>query len=147
MRMHLLVILGMFLSVAADGQDDIVKVELKKLDGTWVVESILRDPREKYPDEGKGIQCVIQEGKVVAELSGKDKPWPGGLAIKIYTAKTPRAMDLQPEGGKDAILAIYELKGDTLRVCWGPLGKPRPTEFASKPGSGHSLVVLKREKP
>jgi uncharacterized protein (TIGR03067 family) len=149
--MYLLVILGMVLSVAADGPDDAAdaaaKVELTKLDGTWVVESILRDPREKYPDEGKGIQCVIKEGKVLAKAPGKDQPSPGGLAIKIHPAKTPKAMDLQSEGGKDVILAIYELEGDILRVCWGPLEKPRPTEFASKPGSGHSLVVLKREKP
>jgi hypothetical protein len=55
-------------------------------------------------------------------------------------------MDLQPQGEKGGILAVYELKGDTLRVCWAPLEKPRPTEFASKPGSGYSLVELKREK-
>jgi len=147
MKMQFLVILAVALSVFADGPDDAGKLELKTLDGTWVVEAIVRDPREKNPDEGKGIRCVIKEGKVAAKLPGENKPLPGCLTLKVDATKTPKAMDIQPEGDNAAILAIYELQGDTLRVCWAPLEKPRPTEFASKPGSGHSLIVLKREKP
>ena len=46
------------------------------------------------------------------------------------------------------MLAIYQLSGDTLRICWAPLEKrERPTEFASKAGTGHSLLVLRRENP
>ena len=119
--------------------------EHKKLDGTWVVESVLPDPREKDPDVGKGIRCTIDGAKVVARLPGEQTP-SGRLTIKIDPAGNPKTMDMQPEGEKATILAIYELKGDNLRVCWGPLGKERPTEFAPKPGSGCGLVVLKREK-
>ena len=43
-------------------------------------------------------------------------------------------------------LGIYELDGDTYKFCLAPAGKPRPTEFTSKEGSGHSLGVSKREK-
>src|SRR5205823_12954590 len=129
------------------GPEDAAREELQKLDGTWVVESILRDPREPGPDEGKGIRCIIKGDKVVAKLPGEDKPAPGGLWIKVDPTKKPKAMDLRPEGERDTILAIYELTDDTLRVCWSPLGKARPAEFASKPGSGHSLIVLRREKP
>ena len=44
-------------------------------------------------------------------------------------------------------LGIYELDGDTYRYCLAPAGKPRPTEFASKEGSGHSLGASQRQKP
>jgi uncharacterized protein (TIGR03067 family) len=108
---------------------------------------IVRDPRERGPDEGKGIRCIIKGAKVAAQLPGQDRPLPGGLLLHIDPLMKPKAMDLRSERGKDITLAIYELKCDTLRVCCSPLGKPRPTEFASQPGSGHSLIVLKRAKP
>ena len=43
-------------------------------------------------------------------------------------------------------LSIYEIEGDTLKICSVEPGKDRPTEFSSKPGSGHFLRVFKREK-
>ena len=43
-------------------------------------------------------------------------------------------------------LGIYELDGDTYKYCLAPAGKPQPTEFSSKAGTGHSLGVSKREK-
>jgi hypothetical protein len=44
------------------------------------------------------------------------------------------------------MLGIYELDGDTYKLCGDMQGKSRPTEFAVKPGSGFVLEVLKREK-
>jgi uncharacterized protein (TIGR03067 family) len=145
MTMHAIAFVIATWSITAGGPGDAAKDEHTKLDGTWVVESVVRDPRERNPDEGKGIRCIIKGEKVVAKLPGDDKP-AGALAIKIDAAKTPKTMDLRPEGERGKILAIYELKGDTLRVCWSPLGKERPSEFASNAGSGHTLVILKREK-
>jgi uncharacterized protein (TIGR03067 family) len=43
-------------------------------------------------------------------------------------------------------LGIYELDGDTYKYCLAPAGKPRPKDFTSRAGSGHSLGVSKREK-
>ena len=45
------------------------------------------------------------------------------------------------------LLGIYELTDDSYKVCFGPPGGERPTEFASKPGSKVRLIVMKREKP
>jgi hypothetical protein len=41
-------------------------------------------------------------------------------------------------------LGIYELDGDTYKVCYAVPGKPRPREFASRPDTGISLEVYKR---
>jgi len=38
------------------------------------------------------------------------------------------------------------LEGDTLKSCVAPIGKDRPTEFASKPGTGHTLRLFKKAK-
>ncbi len=131
-------------SAAVGSVGDAAQEEHKTLDGVWVVESVLRDPREQDPDRGKGIRCIVSGTKVVAKLPGNDKP-AGTLIIKIDPTVEPKAMDLRPEGEKDTVFAIYERNGDTLKVCWSPLGEKRPEELTSKPGSGHTLVVLKRE--
>jgi uncharacterized protein (TIGR03067 family) len=133
-------------SIAAAGAGDAAKEEHKKLDGEWTIESVLRDPREPIPEEGKGMRCIIKDEKLVAKLPGNDKP-AGELVLRIDPTKRPKTLDVRPRGEKDTILAIYELKDDTLRVCLSPLGKERPKEIASKPGSGVTLVVLKRAKP
>ena len=135
------------LAAAAADKDAAVKDEMKRLDGVWVIESILRDPREKGADEGKGIRCIIKDGKVVVKLPGEDKE-AGRCTITIDPAAKPKTLDITPDGEKESILAIYELDGDALKICWGSLEKKeRPTDFASKPGSMQSLLVLKREKP
>jgi uncharacterized protein (TIGR03067 family) len=43
------------------------------------------------------------------------------------------------------MLGIYEISGDTLKVCFDPEGKKRPTQFKSASGS-QTLVVHKRVK-
>jgi hypothetical protein len=45
------------------------------------------------------------------------------------------------------ILAIYEIDGDTLKVCYDLGGKNRPTEFKTKEGTALFLATYKREKP
>ena len=50
-----------------------------------------------------------------------------------------------PNQGK-TFLAIYELKGDTLKVCYDLSGKERPTEFKTKPDTQLYLVTYRREK-
>jgi uncharacterized protein (TIGR03067 family) len=40
--------------------------------------------------------------------------------------------------------AIYQVAGDTLTYCIAAPGQPRPTDFATAPGDGRTLVVLAR---
>ena len=44
------------------------------------------------------------------------------------------------------MLGIYEFAGDTLKACFDPQGKKRPTEFKSPAGSEIFLNVHKRVK-
>jgi uncharacterized protein (TIGR03067 family) len=41
--------------------------------------------------------------------------------------------------------AIYELKGDTLRICYDLSGTKRPTEFKSVAGTRLYLVTYHRK--
>ena len=132
--------------VLAQDKKDPAHADLDKLQGDWTIQSIERDPKEK-PGEGSGIKVHIKDNLVTAFLPGQNQP-AGALTIKLDPNQTPPAIDLRVGGSKeDAAHGIYEIRGDTLRVCLTPIDKgERPKEFSSKPGSGHSLFTLKRPK-
>ncbi len=131
---------GFLVIAAAQAQDN-----AKDLDGKWVVVSAERDG--KADDNLKGAVRVNAGGKYT--VTPKDgKPIPG--AFKVDATKKPRTMDMMPEEGRykgKTLLGVYEVDGDTLKVCFAEPGKDRPTEFISKAGSGHVLVLHKRVKP
>jgi uncharacterized protein (TIGR03067 family) len=47
------------------------------------------------------------------------------------------------KGKKQA--GIFDLQGDTLRICMAAPGKPRPTEFASSKKDGRSFTVWRKK--
>lgn len=70
--------------------------------------------------------------------------------VKLPGGSSPQALDVTPTDGVNrgkTLLAIDEVKGDTLRLCIADVGRPRPTEFSAREGTGISLYVLKRERP
>jgi uncharacterized protein (TIGR03067 family) len=100
-----------------------------------------------FPDEvRKSIKLVIKDDKYTATVG---KVVDQGN-IKLDPAAKPKKMDIAgtdgPNKGK-TIPAIYELDGDTLRICYDLSGKSHPTEFKTKEGTQLYLVTYKREKP
>jgi uncharacterized protein (TIGR03067 family) len=133
--------------VAGDAKDDAIKKERMRYAGTWQVESVEVDGN-KFPDEQAKTFKVINEadGKWAIEQDGKVIA--RGTSV-IDPTKKVKTVDLtQTEGAatEQTLLGIYELTDDTRKVCFAPPGKDRPTEFSSPAGSGHLLVVLKKEK-
>lgn len=67
--------------------------------------------------------------------------------IPIEDPKAPKAMDITgiegPNKGK-TFLAIYELTGDSLRICYDLSGQTRPKEFTTKAGTKEFLATYKR---
>jgi uncharacterized protein (TIGR03067 family) len=51
-----------------------------------------------------------------------------------------------PDGNERSVKGIYELEGDTLKLCTRDPGQDRPKEFTAKEGSGNTLTVYKRKK-
>jgi uncharacterized protein (TIGR03067 family) len=68
------------------------------------------------------------------------------LDLGVTPGRIDMAFTEGPEAGK-AVHGIYELDGDTYKVCVRMTGRGRPEGFVSNPGSGHALEVLKRERP
>ncbi len=130
-------------AVSASGEDA-AKAELKKLEGTWQLVSAVKDGKETPEEVVKKIRVVIKGGKHSVyfgdDVAVKEIPF------SVDPTKNPKTtVDTLPDGKE--IKGIYKLDEDTLTSCVAEAGKDRPSEFASKPGSGHTLRVFKRVEP
>lgn len=136
-------------NASGDSQDDAVKKELKAMAGTWrpvsaenngfkVPEDGLKDTRRALDADGKWTTRRGEE--TVVEWKVK----------RLDPTKTPKAIDIEVASGsyKGVVyLGIYELEGDTLRICFAMPDRPvRPTEFSAGKGSVRALSEFKREK-
>jgi uncharacterized protein (TIGR03067 family) len=134
------------------GAEDLKKKVNRELVGNWNVVSAEREGKE-LPEAIKATKWVITETTFTARLplEGKGKfGYHVGEADKRSTIDIEvlesEWVDLGPR--KRVYRGIYLLKHDTLTICYGPpygTDKQRPTAFATKPGTGHTLFVLRRE--
>ena len=144
MRRHALLVLAVGLLTAAAPEGD---KELAKFDGTWVAASV-EVGGKKIPDEelkkAPG-RLTLKGGKWTLKAGGREQSG----TFTVDAAKKPKQMDIKPGDGPNAgktIQAIYQLDGDTMKVCYAPPGKDRPTAFETKDKAGYALIVYKREK-
>ena len=93
----------------------------------------------------KTISLKIGEGTY--EVNVGNSPDKGTVTEDSSTK--PKSMTVTgtegPNKGK-TFPCIYELKGDTLRICYDLSGVKRPTEFKSEAGSENFVNVHKRVK-
>jgi uncharacterized protein (TIGR03067 family) len=127
---------------------DPAKEEIKRLDGVWVpvsAESAAGKFSDKQDLDDLG-KFIIKDGKTLMKDGNKLLQ----AVIKVDPTKKPKTMDIVVDEGKDkgwAQLLIYEVDGETLRVCYdvGQISTRRPTEFSTR--NDQLIIVHKREKP
>jgi uncharacterized protein (TIGR03067 family) len=113
------------------------------LQGTWKLVSAQRRGENVPAKEVEGLRVVITGKKLIVKEPKRSEV----ATFKVDTTKKPLAIDLTSEKNPDkAVLGIFEVKGDTLKLCWAKSGGPRPTEFSTKKGADEVLFVLRREK-
>ena len=131
------------LTAAVRGQD--AADERKLLQGTWL-------PTAAEVSENPFGEATLKIMKLVVE--GDKYNATVGISVDLGTiridpAAKPKTMDIigteGPNKGK-TFLAIYELNGDTLRICYDLTGKVRPTEFKTRKGEALFLATYKRSK-
>ena len=125
-------------------QADAVKGELQKLQGTWQIELQEEDGMKLAEDELKGR--TLSFGKNLFLIRQNTKMVQIGK-LKIDPSKSPKTINTVIEKGAhegDILPGIYQLEGDTLKVCLSTDGDQRPKEFKTEPKSGRMLLVCKR---
>jgi len=119
-----------------------------KLQGTWTGES-------KAQNEETQIEIVIDGDKVILTRTSRNEPIKKVEIKGEYkldeTAK-PKAWDFFNGKSSDGralsdTKAIYELDGDTLKICSVPPGRDRPTELKEQgPPMPQLMIVFTRVK-
>src|SRR6516164_3853246 len=135
--------IGLLSAAQKEGAD---KKELEKFQGRWVLVSATIDGKAWEEDEIKHRSVVFKGEKLTLLYKDKER---GTASLKIDPSKSPAQIDTTAEDGPrqgGTSKGIYKFDGDTLTICFVLDSKDRPTEFASKPGSGTLLIVHKRAK-
>ena len=125
-------------------EDSATKKDLEGLQGTWRLISAMEDGKSLAEDKVKQTTIVIKDDTFRFPQLAEDATSKAGT-FKLDATKKPKQMDTVSTE-KEVMLGTYELEGDSYKVCFAPVGKPRPSEFTSKSGSGNILQVWKREK-
>jgi len=122
---------------AARGADD-----AKELQGTWnAVKTELAGEPMNWT-----VTLTIEGDSYTVQANGK----PDKGSCKVDASARPGKMAITGgEGGPNAgktFLAIYELDGDMLRICYDLSGKKHPETFATQKGTPLYLVTYKRKQ-
>jgi uncharacterized protein (TIGR03067 family) len=132
-------LLSAALALAADRPDD-----AKSIQGAWTPSKAELGGKPVPDAVLKMIKLKLDNGKYEASVAGESD-------IGTYTldsASKPKGMTVNgtegPNKGK-SFPAIYELDGDTLRICYDLSGAKRPTEFKSTTGTKLYVVTYKRK--
>lgn len=110
-----------------------------ELQGKWIVQS--------FEFNGAPVETMLQavrefQGDKYTLTSASGETFSG--TIKLDESQTPRHIDLvMPDR---TLKGIYSIEGDALKIAYTLEGDARPTELASKPGSGVALAIHKRAK-
>jgi len=128
------------IALAANPADD-----TKEVQGSWT--PIKADLGGQPLPEAvlKSISLKLDGGKYEVSVGGA----PDKGTYILDSASKPKGMTIAGTEGPNAgktFPAIYELKGDTLRICYDLSGSKRPTEFKSIAGTRLYLVTYIREK-
>lgn len=115
--------------------------DLQQMQGEWVPVEVVA--AEKVPAD---VLAAIK-----LKIKGNAYSLEGGQiqdqgSFKLNETTNPKSMDVTPQSG-DELPAIYELSGDTLRVCYPINGAARPTAFKSAEGANQVLTIYKRKQP
>jgi uncharacterized protein (TIGR03067 family) len=123
------------LHVRADDKAD-AAAEVKKLQGTWLPHS--QTFAGKPFDDVDPSEIVFAGDTLTMGKAGEK------ARFTVDPSGKPKTMDIKPEKdpGPGVVVgaAIYELDGDTLRICFG---SPRPKELTDK---DQPLYTFKRKK-
>ena len=131
--------------VAATYSSLLFAEEAAKLEGRWKANAAIRDGKLRDAMNFDGMYWVIRKDSLEI-IPGRNTP--AGLAGKpalkcsfaVDETQLPAHFDWTIGEGerKLTVKAIYELKGDVLRICFAPRNQPRPDGFDT---AGKKCVV------
>ena len=125
----------------------VAQADMDRLQGEWQCVAWTYNGRDDH-DRGKSFHTSYAGNRLT--LWENDKQYRHGL-VTLDPQRSPKAMntwDLDGSGADRTNRGIYEIDGDTLRICIAlDASTDRPKEFTCEPNSRRLLVVYQRRKP
>ncbi len=119
--------------------------DVERLQGRWNVVALEIDGNKLPEGIFGGARIMIDGNRFTTIAMGAT--YEGTFSVD--SSKTPRTVDLNfssgPEKGNTS-RGIYELEGDTWKLCLTISNTERPAKFATSPDSGHALEILVRDE-
>ncbi len=135
-----LVVAGLLTACGAGPTDD-----AKAIEGNWRPVKGELGGQPMTDAVLQSIRLKLDSGKY--EVLAGDQPDRGTYTLD--STSTPKSLTITgtegPNRGK-TFPAVFELNGDTLRICYDLSGAKRPTEFRSVAGTQLFLVTYNRNK-
>jgi uncharacterized protein (TIGR03067 family) len=116
--------------------------------GTWNVTSVEREGTPLPSSAVKKLQMIFKDGTLTI-MTDKDNSNARVEKAKIvlHPSAKPKSLEMTSDDkDKPTVRGIYDLDGDTLKMCWRTNGGARPAQFTTMPQSGLVLFVLNRVK-
>ena len=141
-----MIILSVLMTACLLGGGDPAQADLDKLQGTWAMVAMEREGQEVAAEDFKNDRSIYEQNRVT--LRDGDHVRRRGI-ITLDPARKPKAINTWDQDGPyddQTVPGIYELQGDTLKLCFARPGEERPKEFTTKSGTGFLLCVYKKQK-
>lgn len=118
------------------------------IQGVWIAQSMEADGKPAPPEAVKKVRFTFKGDKLLVRGNFSDDR-EDECTYKLDPKQSPKHLQFTPPKEEKPVLAIYEIKGDELKICTRNPSSPdgRPTGFTTKAGSGLALIVFKKQKP
>jgi len=120
-----------------------VPADIKKLQGEWLITSLEMDGQNSPDSVFSDAKIVVKGARFTSVTMGT--MYKGNITLD--EKKSPKSVDLNFTAGPEKgyrNLGIYELAGDTWKLCLATRGPVRPEKFSTKPGDGVAFEILVR---
>lgn len=124
---------------------DATKKDLDRIQGEWKPVSVTINGERVNAKVFSADRMLIKNKAFVQKAGGKTVAG----TFELDASKSPPHIDEESPGPEEQPIksvGIYELDGDTLKVCYAVAPKARPRAFKAEEGSFQALVIYHRVK-